>query len=143
MEKGLHGCLALTSKIEDVNETQVCILGHSISRNFWIYNYNQYVLWTSSHAFASTCAWWPNLGNCSYNDWNIATCGKLVHFEPINWFLVVIWCIGWCLYLGFQLAEGSPCNGGLLSTFSLRWFWFKTSISETSHDGPSEFLAFA
>ncbi len=43
MERGLHGCSTPTLKIEDANENWVCILGHYISRNSWIYECDQYV----------------------------------------------------------------------------------------------------
>jgi hypothetical protein len=56
---------------------------------------------------------------------------KLMHFEPIKWFMVIVRCIGWCFYLGFQLAEGSPCNGGPLSTFS--WSDFDSKLQYMKH----------
>ncbi len=132
------GCWTLTKNTKDTSQNHVCITCHFIPRDLWIHECNQPMLWTSNNSFISMSVGWSDLGNNEDSDWHFVADGESMHFQLVQWFLVIVRCINCCFYLGSWHGTTISCNGGPLSTFDLQWFWLRASMYEASYDGPSD-----
>ncbi len=138
MEGNMCECWTLTMNTKDTSQNHVCIMCHFIPKKPWIHECNQPMLWTSNNSFTCMNVEWSNLGNNEDSDWHFVANGESMHFELVQWFLLIVKCISCCFYLGSWHETTSSCHGGPILTFDPRWFWLRTSMYEASYDGPSD-----